>query len=464
MNRFKEKYIGNSDFYLAVLTLVIPMILQNVITNFVSMLDNIMVGQLGTEQMNGVSIVNQFIFIFNITIFGAISGPGIFGAQFYGKGDHEGQRETVRFRVILVFIITAIFTVVYKIFQEPLISLYIAKDDAPELIAATMEYGTSYMNVIIFSCLPFALGQAYSSVVRECGETKIPMYGSMAAVFINLILDYGLIFGKLGMPKMGVAGAALATVIAKCIEAGVVIGWAHTHHERNKYIVGLYKSLHIKKDLLINMVKKGTPLLINEFLWVIGMSIIAQCYSIRGLDVVGARNIASVITNLFGVVYIQIGGAIAIILGNKLGAGRLDEAERMSYKLRAFSIAMGVTVGVCMLPFAYAFPHLYNTTDTIRELAAYIIIISAFTMPMWAYTNACYFTLRSGGKTGITFIFDFVFTWVIMIPTAVVLCYFTEMDFKLLFAIITFSEILKCIIGYLLVRTGKWVQNIVEKM
>ena len=167
MKRFKEKYIGDRAFYTSVLALVVPMIIQNVVTNFVSMLDNIMVGQLGTEAMNGVSIANQYIFIFNITIFGAISGPGIFGAQFYGKQDHEGQKQTFRFRLLISLIIVAVFYIVYSIFTEPLLSLYIAKDDAPELIAATLAYGKKYMSVIMISLIPFAFGQSYASVVRE---------------------------------------------------------------------------------------------------------------------------------------------------------------------------------------------------------------------------------------------------------------------------------------------------------
>jgi len=462
MQSLKKKYVGDAAFYKVVLGLAVPMILQNMITNFVSMLDNIMVGQLGTEPMNGVSIVNQFIFIFNITIFGAISGPGIFGAQFFGKGDPEGQKQTVRFRVLLAVIITVVFAIIYAMFDEQLISLYIAKDDAPELMAQTLEYGRQYMRVMLLGLAPFALGQAYSSVVRECGETKIPMYGSMSAVVINLILDYGLIFGKFGMPCLGVVGAAWATVVAKSIEAGVVIIWAHMNPERNKYIVGLYKGFGIKKELLKKMIIKGTPLLFNEFLWVIGMSIIAQCYSIRGLDVVGARNISSVMSNLLGVIYIQMGAATSIILGGRLGAGKLDEAEDMAHKLLAFSVFMAIIVGLINLPCAYLFPMLYKTTAEIRSLAGYLIIVQAIAMPMWAYTNTSYFTLRSGGKTGITFLFDFVYTWVIQIPLAVILCYFTNMDFKLLVVFVTYAELIKVVIGYIVVRSGIWINNIVE--
>ena len=463
MRKFKEKFIGDRAFYATVLAILVPMVIQNVVTNFVSMLDNIMVGRLGTAQMNGVSIANQFIFIFNITIFGAIAGPTIFGAQFYGKQDHEGQKQTVRFRILMALVITVIFALIYMIFAEPLLSLYIAKDDDPLMIAETLRYGKEYMRIIMVSLLPFAVGQAYASVVRECGETKVPMYGSMAAVFVNLILDYGLIFGKLGMPEMGVAGAAIATVVAKFIEAAVVIVWAHRTPERNRYIVGLYKGFAINPHLLVQMIRRGTPLLINEFLWVVGVSVVSQCYSIRGLDVVGGRNIANVITNLFGVVYIQIGSATSIILGNKLGAGKMEEARDTDNKLLLFSIIVSITVSVAMLPFVYIFPQLYNTTDEIRELASYIILITAVAMPMWAYTNTCYFTLRSGGRTGLTFLFDFVFAWAFQIPLCYFLSYHTDMNFKLLFAIITYTEIVKVILGYFMVRSDLWVQNIVDK-
>lgn len=462
ISRLKNKYIGDKAFYIMVLAMVVPMILQNLVTNFVSMLDNIMVGQLGTEQMNGVSIVNQYMFIFNISIFGAISGPGIFGAQFFGKGDYKGQKHTVHFRILLAFFLAAIFCLVYRFFDDNLISLYIAKDDEPAMVAATLGYGKKYMAVMLLSMLPFAIGQAYASAVRECCETRIPLYASLSAVFINLFLDYSLIFGKCGMPKLGVAGAAWATVVAKTIEASVIIIWAHTHLERNKYLMHFFRDLRIPGKLLRDMIVKGMPLLANEFLWVLGMSVIAQCYSVRGLDVVGARNISSVMNNLFNVAFIQLGVATAILLGNKLGAGKYKEAKDMDNKLLVFAVVVSLILGICMIPLAYLFPMMYNTTAYIRSLATYMIIILATAMPLFAFTNSTYFTLRSGGKTGITFMFDFLFTWVIQIPVAFVLCYKTSMNFKLLFAVVTYLEIIKVGIGIVLVKSNLWIQNIIE--
>ncbi len=462
LRKIREKFIGDKLFYKNVLIMVVPMILQNLVTNFVSLIDNIMVGQIGTEQMNGVSIVNQFIFVFNISIFGTVAGPGIFGAQFFGKGDHEGQRYTFRFRILTVTAIIAICAAVFYFFDDQLISLFISNEDAPEKNIATLKYGKEYMFIMLAGLLPFGIGQAYSSVVRECGETRIPMVGAMSAVCINLLLDYVLIFGKFGFPEMGVKGAAIATVVAKFIEAFIIILHTHTHTVKNKYIIRAYRSFKIPTELTIRMIEKGVPLLLNEFLWAAGMSVIAQCYSVRGLDVVAARNISSTMTNLFGSVYIQLGACIGIIVGAKLGANKIKEARIIDNKLLFFSVAAAIAVAATVLPLAKIFPHLYQTEENIRDLATYMIVIQALAMPLWSYTNACYFTLRSGGKTGITFLFDFGYTFLIMIPLAFLLAYFTQMNIRLLFAVVTFSELIKVVIGYFMVKSDVWINNIVD--
>ena len=449
-SQFRKKYIGTRGFYKSVMVMVIPMILQMMVTNLVSLIDNIMVGRLGTEPMSGVSIINQFVFVFNVTIFGAVAGPSIFGAQFFGKGDHEGQKHTFRFRLLVCTGIIAIAALICSIFGSSLISLFISKESTPQQRDAIMTSGMDY------------LGQAYSSVVRECGFTKAPMAAAMSAVGINVLLDWCLIFGKLGLPEMGVRGAAWATVIAKTIEALVVIVWAHTHPDKNKYIRGLFRGFRIPASLMADITKKGIPMLANEFLWSFGMSVVMQCYSVRSTEVVAARNISSTMTNLFSSVYLQMGACIAIIVGARLGANKLEEARDTDNKLLFFAVVAAAAVGLVTLPFAPIFPHIYNTEPSVRSLAAYMIVIQALAMPLWGYTNACYFTLRSGGKTGITFLFDFGFTWVIMIPLAAFLAYFTDLDIRIIFAAVTFSEIIKVVIGYFMVKSDIWVNNIVK--
>ena len=461
IERFRNKFIGDKRFYRSVLLMVVPMILQNMVTNFVSMIDNIMVGQIGTAQMSGVSVVNQFIFVFNVTIFGAVSGAGIFGAQFFGKGDSEGQKYTFRFRLLICGIIAIIGACVYGFFDRELIKLFLSNDDEPQLIADTLESGQQYMRIMLLCLLPFAVGQAYSSVLSECGHTKIPMIGAMSAVGVNVLLDYCLIFGHFGFPELGVRGAAWATVISKYIEALVKIVWAHTHKEKNKYIIGVFKGFRIPSDLTADIIKRGMPLLANEFLWAAGMSVIAQFYSVRGIEAVAARNISSTITNLFGAVYIQLGACISIMVGAKLGANKLKEARELDNKLIAFAVMASAAVAVFALPLAGLFPMLYKIEESIRSLAGFMIVIQCICMPLWSFTNACYFTLRSGGKTGITFFFDFGFTWLLVIPLGAVLSYCTTLDIHILFAVLNLIEIVKVAIGYFMVRSNVWINNIV---
>lgn len=460
--KFRDKFIGDKRFYRRVLLMVVPMILQNMVTNFVSMIDNIMVGQIGTAEMSGVSIVNQFVFVFNITLFGAVSGAGIFGAQFFGKGDSEGQKYTFRFRLLICTVVTAIALAVFGLFDKQLIRLFLSKDDDPQLIAMTLESGMKYMRIMFIGFIPFGIGQAYSSVLSECGYTKIPMIASMSAVGLNVVLDYCLIFGKFGCPALGVSGAAIATVIAKYIETLVKVVWTHTHREKNRYIIGLFRGFRIPPKLAGDIIKRGTPLLLNEFLWAAGMSVIAQFYSVRGIEAVAARNISSTITNLFGAIYVQLGVCISIMVGAKLGVGKLKEARDLDNKLIFFAIAASMVVAVCALPLAGFFPMLHKTEEEIRTLAGFMIVIQAVCMPLWSYTNACYFTLRSGGKTGLTFLFDFGFTWLLVIPLGAILSYCTDLDIHILFAVLSLIEIVKVFIGYFMVKSDIWINNIID--
>ena len=462
LSGFRKKFIGNRAFYKMVLSMAIPMILQMMVTNLVSLIDNIMVGRLGTEPMSGVSIIKQFVVVFNVTVFGAVAGPSIFGAQFFGKGDHIGQKHTFRFRLLVCAAIIILAAFVCRAFGSPLISLFISKESNAEQAEHILSSGMEYLKIIIIGFIPFGIGQAYSSVTRECGNTKAPMAAAMSAVGLNILLDWCLIFGKLGFPAMGVKGAAWATVIAKTAEALVVIVWTHTNKDKNKYIIGLFRDFHIPGRLITDMTKKGVPMLVNEFLWSLGMSVVMQCYSVRSTDVVAARNISSTMTNLFNSVYVQMGACIAIIVGARLGANKLKEARDTDNKLLFFAVVSAAAVGILILPLAPLFPKLYNTEPSVRSLAAYMIVIQSLATPLWSYTNACYFTLRSGGKTGITFLFDFGFTWLIMIPLAAVLAYCTDLDIRIVFAAVTFSEIIKVAIGYFMVRSNIWINNIVD--
>ena len=462
-SRFKQKFIGDRQFYKRVLFLALPMIVQNAITSFVSFLDNIMVGQIGTEQMSGVAIVNQLLFVFNICIFGGVSGAGIFSTQFYGKGDYEGQKFAFRFKLYASLIISGIALLLFGFLGTELISLYLNDSGSVGDISLALKYGEEYLLIMMASLIPFAISQTYTNTIRETGQTFVPMLSSVVAVGTNLVLDYVLIFGLGPIPGMGVKGAALATVIARFIECIIVVIWTHRNPKKNPYIVGAYKGPRIPKNICIDILKKGTPLMLNEMFWAAGMAVISQCYAVRGLEVVAAQNISSTITNLFNIVYIQLGSCIAIVVGQYLGAGRLKEAKDADNKMIFFSVACCTVVAAVMAVVGRFFPSIYNTQESIKELARNFILISALVMPLCAFSHCSYFTLRSGGKTGVTFLFDSVYTWVIVVPFAFVLANFTGLPIMTVFFLVQFTEIIKVIIGFFMVKSGVWLQNIVNE-
>lgn len=462
MQKKLSRFIGDKAFYRTLMTIVIPVILQNGITNLVSLLDNIMVGAVGTEQMSGVSIVNQLMFVFNLCIFGGLSGAGIFTAQFYGKGDTEGVRHTFRFKMMLCAGIIVAGVVVFLAAGESLVGMYLHEGGETGDIAATAMYGKDYMMVMLWGLLPFALTQAYASTLRETGETMLPMKAGVVAILVNLVLNWVFIFGNLGAPKMGVAGAALATVISRYVETFIVMAWTHRHTDRNPFIVKAYRSMHVPAALVKQICRKGMPLLMNEMLWSCGIAMLTQSYSTRGLAVVAGLNICTTITNLFNVVWLSMGTAVSIIVGQQLGANEFKKAEESMWRIMAFSVLSALAMAVMLFLVAPLFPMMYNTSQEVRDIATGLLRVVAFSGPLHACCHTSYFTLRSGGKTGITFVFDSVYLWVVSIPLARILATGTAWPILIVYGAVQYIDILKCVLGCYLLKKGVWINNIVN--
>ena len=458
-----KRYIGDRAFYRRVMGVAIPIVIQQAITNFVSLLDNIMVGQVGQMQMSGVSIVNQLMFIFMLCIFGANAGAGIFTAQFHGNADDTGIRYTFRFKFMVCTLLVAAWCGIFLLADTPLLSLYLQGEGSPEDAAAILGYGKDYLKVMLWGLLPFALCNAYAGTLRETGQTVVPMVAGITAVFINLILNYVLIFGHFGAPAMGVQGAALATVISRFAELAIVAGWTHLHSKKCPFIRGVYRSMYLPGKLLADIIRKGSPLLINECLFATGLAFVNQCYSTCGLDVVPAMNINSTIYNLASVSYLAMGNSVGIIMGQMLGAGAdVETALDANRKLSVLSIVFGGLFGGITAATSGLFPMLFNATHEVRTLAGQLICISSLMIPFAAYVHAAYFTMRSGGKTGITFLFDSGFMWGLLVPMAFVLSRYTDLPIIPLYIICQCAEIVKSVAGYLVVRRGTWIQNLAK--
>ena len=457
-----KKYIGTRDFYRNVLAIVLPIMVQNGITSFVNMLDNIMVGKVGTLEMTAVSVVNQLMFVFNLFIFGAVSGAGIFGAQYYGKGDYVGHRNTFRFKIICGLILSVLAITIFGVGDEWLIGLYLKGETDPAMIAETMGYATDYLKVMLVGLVPFAISQCYSGSLREGGETVLPMNSGIIAVLVNLIGNYILIFGHFGAPRMGVVGAAIATVISRYVELLFLVIVTGRNKDKYPFILDAFKSLRVPADLSKKIIVKGMPLLINEGAWSLGLAIISQVYSWRGTEILAADNICTTFWRLFSVSFMAVGQAVAIIIGQELGANKFREAKEDCPRLIAFAIFISLIMGVLFAITAPFIPRLYNTSDEIRTMARNLILICSLVMPIDAFVNSCYFTIRSGGQVWITILFDSAFVWTVQLVLAFILVKFTSMSIEGVFAVVQFSALSKCVLGYVLLKKGTWLRNIVD--
>lgn len=460
-----KKLIGTKAFYKRVFALTIPIMIQQGITNFVNMLDNVMVGRVGQAESTGVAVSNQLMFVFNLCIFGAISGAGIFTAQYFGKGDTEGVKQTFRFKIIFCLLLTAIGISLFYFKSEDLITLYLNEQDNAALAAESLKFAKSYLYIMLIGLVPYTISQCYGTTLREAGQSTVPMIAGVLAVVVNMSLNYVLIFGKFGAPRMGVDGAAIATVVSRFAELAFLVAYTFIKRQKCAFIIDGWKSPYISLKLIGEIFKKGMPLMLNEALWASGIATVNGCYAQRGLDVVAANNISQTFFNVFSVAFMAVGMAIGILLGHDLGSGKgADEIKDTAFKSIAFSVFISIIIAVIYAFCAIFIPRIYNISDNAKSIATSLMQITALAMPIDAFAHASYFTLRSGGKVIITLIFDSFFVWSISVTSAFLLVNYTSLGILTIYFIVQMLNIIKCILGYIFVKRGSWIKNIITEV
>ena len=457
-----HRFIGTKAFYRSVLTLLIPIVIQQFISSFVSLLDNIMVGSLGAEAISAASIANSVLMVHMLAIFGGLSGASIFGAQFFGKGDLDGMRRTFRFKLYFSVLCTLLAVGVYLLFGEGFISSFLQGESNGGDLALTLRLGMGYLRVMLWGLVPFALVQTYSGTLREAGETTAPMVAGIIAILTNLFLNWVLIYGHLGAPALGVEGAAIATVVSRYVELLVVVVYSHRHTDRYRFLAGAYRSFRVPGKLVARITRTGLPLLVNEILWSLGMTFINQFYSTRGLNAVAALNITGTAWNLFCVIMFAMGSAVSIMVGQRLGAGKMEEARDVDRKLIFLTEVIHVVMGAAMILCAPLVPRMYNISEEVRDLTRQLLIIAGLSLPVHSFAHVTYFTIRSGGRTVITFFFDAVYIWVVTVLLAFLLTRYTDLPIVQIYFCVQFIDVIKVVIGLLMLRSDFWARNVVN--
>lgn len=454
-----KKFIGSKQFYKTIITISIPIILYQALTNVLGLVDNIMVGSLGKEAMSGVAITTQILFVFNFSLFGLLAGPGVFISQFTGAKDDEGIKNCFRYKIIAGLILLLIAFLIIGFGQDLLIKSFLHENTEADQMA--FNYAKQYLKIMFIGLPPFLLATIYSTTIRETGHTVLPLVASSVSIGMNLILNYILIFGikPIGFEGLGVEGAAIATVISRFVELLVIVIASHSMKDKMTFMKNIYRP-SINRKLAREIFMRGLPLFINEILWSFGVSFLVNIYSNRGLDTLASFNISSNISNLFYIFSSASGMALSIYIGNLLGASRQEEARENVSKFIFFNILCCLLVGGIFIIASFFIPNLYDVSKDIKMLSTRLMIVAAFALPVISFNTSCYFTLRAGGVTIITFLFDSLFTWVFSIPVAFLLVNFKSLYIVLIYAIVQGLELIKSVIGGTLINKGVWIRNI----
>ncbi|MGN0634425.1 MAG: MATE family efflux transporter [Oscillospiraceae bacterium] len=450
----------NNSIYKRALKLAVPMMIQNGITNMVGLIDNVMVGSLDTEAMTAVSIVGQLIFVFNLSIFGGLSGPGIYGAQFFGQNNKEGFKNTFRLKHWICLFALTLGIAAFTFGGQTLIGLYLKGESSMIDPVLTMRYAKQYLHIMMIGLIPFAITQIYATSLRETGDSLKPMTAGIISVFVDIVFNYLLIYGKFGLPRLEVRGAAVATVLARIVEMTIVLVWSFRRRDKHDFLQGIYKTLAVPKSFAVTVIKKGLPIFVNEFLWAGSLAALTQCYSTRGLEIVAGLNISNALCNLLNVVFVALGSAVGILIGHTLGASQFERAKKEAFSLMWFTGGVCVILTAVLIALSGIFPELYDTTREVKTTGRNFIIITALFFPVQGFLNSLYFTLRSGGKTFITFLFDSVYSWTVTLPLALLLCRRTALPIFAVYAAVQSADLIKLAVGYVLIKKGVWISRI----
>lgn len=408
------------------------------------------------------TIVNQFINLFTMCIYGGVAGANIFAAQYIGNNDNKNAQHAIRFNFIMVTCFSALFIAVMYLFQDKLISAFLHISSGKGDLQATLQYGKEYLKIMLWQVLPFALATTYAMTLRLGKDSMTPMKASFAALFTNLIFNYLLIFGKLGFPRLGVAGAAIATVISRIVQLGIISVAAHRNTDRFPFLKGLFRSLYIPGELTWSIVLRGLPLLFNQLLLSAGQVLMNQIYSNRGLEAVASMNIVTTVANLFVVIMWSFGNYIAIYTGNLLGNREFDKARGECPKLMALSFVCCIAGSILLAAISGLIPRLYNVLPLVRTQATQMLLITAVAIPIQSLSISTMFLLRAGGMTRITSLFDCGSTWLLFIPAAWLLVKFTAFTLPVVYLLVNCLELVKAGIGIVLSAKGVWVNNIIS--
>ncbi len=440
-----RNYIGPASFYKSALAIAIPVMLQALVQNLVSLIDNFMVAGLGDVKMSGVNITNQLMFVFFISLMTLTSAGGIFMSQFNGAGDSAGMRQTFRFKLVATSLVALVVTVLGVAIPGQLLGMLVNGNSAS---AEIIYEGRSYLGIIVFTFFPIAISRVSGSSVREVGRVRPPLVISIAATLVNTFFNWVLIYGNLGAPRLEVRGAAIATVIARLVEVGIFIVYIVV--TKPPFYVRITQFFEVNLKLFFAILRKSGIIFLSEMTWVLTETVMTAVYNGRGgAEIVSGMAAGWAIANIFFLVFGAIHTSVGVIVGGTLRTGSLGIG---------FIVSVLQALSVVLIPVVFG-----NLSDDSRVVTRNMLWVIALYMPVWTYLNAQFATARSGGDMIMGAWVDIGVNMVLFLPAIFLLAAYTNLGPIEMFAIVKLSDFAKVAIAHWQLKSERWLKNLTNE-
>ncbi len=446
--------LAPGGYYHTLFKLMIPITIQQFFNSGLALVDSMLVGQLGDTAVASVSLAFQVFFVLFLIYFGINTGSAIFTAQFWGNNDQDSIRKVVGLNILINISVGIIFTLVAQLIPEKVLAIYSAD---PEVIALGARYLRVFSMGYIFSGISYGL----FGILRSTENVRIPMIVNSSAIILNTVLGFILIFGHLGFPKMGVMGAAFAGVTAKTVELIAILGILI--YSRSFLIKDIKNLFPIKSEFLARFAKTTLPVAVNELAWSLGISAYNAIYAHIGTESVAATNIAGNIENLAFVPFIALGNAVAIMIGNRIGAGEIPIARDYAKRSLILAVSSGFVMGVIMFLNRTWLLDIYKISDATQSHANIIIGLLSLVMGIKAWNMVIFIgVMRAGGDTRRALIIELSTMWFYGVPAAWIGANLFHLPVEYVVPLVLSEEVLKSVIVFFRFRSGKWIHHLAQ--
>ncbi|QGU95791.1 MATE family efflux transporter [Clostridium bovifaecis] len=449
-----KKLFKDKEFFTTILTLVIPITLQNLISSSLNMVDNIMIGRLGENEIAAVGLVNQYFFIFMLCLSGINAGASIFMAQYWGRRDRNSIKKVLGLDLVLGTIASIAFAIIALFMPEYIIKLFTRE-------AAIINLGVQYLRIISVTFMLTNITQAFSTTLRCTGAARPPMVASLIGVATNAFLNWVFIFGNLGSTAMGVAGAALATSLARLVEMIIVLNYSYS--PQSVFRTRFKEFFNFNVDFIKSYFRTSYSVILNELVWALGMTTYSIIYAKIGIKEVASMQIATTINNMFMVLCIGLAAAASIMVGNKIGAGEEDIAIDYAKKLGVLAPIIGVLIGLALWISAPILTSAFKINEDTLSLTVTVLKTMAFFAPLRFFNVLMIVGIfRGGGDTTYSMLVQLGTIWCFAIPAGFIAAVYFKLSLPIVYFIVCMEELVKVGFEWSRLRSKKWIRNIIE--